>query len=293
MTTPNVIAIAHEFRSSALQFSCINDEQQTIVGRLWTSKTGLNTRLVLVVHGLGGSQNQPQIEAAAEAFYNCGCNVLAYDATNSFGSSGGNIERASLTAHAADLNAVMRWVRTELGFTDRIVVCGFSLGASAAFVQSIKYPGSIDSTMAFAPVVSGRDWLSAFERNRPGSFHILEATGAFPKYDDVSNRSGSIRAEFVTDLLQYDFVRDASALTVPIYLIVGNQDQTCPPASVNRLKSALGNYARLKILDGFGHTARTPQELRNIREFLAAEVTVRKVKARWLSPVVTNKIKAG
>lgn len=250
-------------------FSIVNRASQPIIGQIWGN--GERKELVVVVHGLGGSQQQPQIMTAAEAYVADGYRVITFDATNSFGASGGDISQASLTRHLSDLEDVLDWVRQELRFGGKLIICGFSLGATAALIYQSRNKADVNSVVAIAPVVSGREWLNSFETNRPGSYEILMRTGGFPKHDDLTGRSGIIGREFVDDLLNYDLTQILKKSGSSVTLAVGSDDKTCPPTSIERLARCVGKKATYHVLPDIPHTARKPRELRLLSQFISAQ----------------------
>ncbi|MBO9459217.1 alpha/beta hydrolase [Labrenzia sp. R5_0] len=268
MISKNVISLQKK-NSSGESFQLLNRDNLPIFGTLRTTGP-LENRLVIVVHGLGGSSRQAQIQEAAATFADYRCNVLTYDATNSFGNSGGNLKYASLTRHANDLEDVISWCRKELKFDGKVIVCGFSMGASAAFVVQSRNRKLINSIIAFAPIVSGEIWLHNFRISKPGSYERLQAIGSFVKFDEVTNNEGEIGQYFVDDVLKYDFLKDEILINVPTYLAGGDLDTTCPPEALHALKANLKSTGRLKIIRGLPHTARKPQETKLIREFLSS-----------------------
>lgn len=243
-----------------------NRVDQQIVGNLIGDLSA--PQLAIIVHGFGGSQRQPQMVNAAKTFADHDFPVLTFDATNSFGGSGGDIRNASLTNHFRDLEDVVVWLRNSCAYKGNLVMCGFSLGASAALKYSLKHKNEVSAIVAIAPVVSGREWLRSFEANRPGSYEILLRTGFFPKYNEYTGESTNVPQAFVDDLLEYDFIKSARYLNGQYIIAVGDADLTCERKSVESLADALGKHARFSVIKGLSHTARKPQELKNLKRFL-------------------------
>lgn len=248
-----------------------NHGGETIVGRYWTGAE--HAPVAVLVHGLGSSMRHGQIEATFDLLRSSGFAVLAYDATNAFGLSEGDIARATLSAHKADLEDVIGHMAAELRGRGPLLPCGFSLGASASYLYASEHPDRVAGLILVAPVVSGGEWLKAFEAVRPDDLDELTRSGSFPKHDTHTGRSGRIGAGFVEDLLRYDLTDLAGLIACPVRLMVGEDDRTVPPATVARLAQALGRRSRLTEIAQLGHTAGSPQELARLRTSLAEALT--------------------
>jgi pimeloyl-ACP methyl ester carboxylesterase len=253
--------------SSGLSFSCESKHGNVISGHYWRQQEENEKPPVIISHGLAGSEQQPQVQAAAAVFRRFGFGVTTYSAGDIYQDRRSKVLDVTLTRYADDLENVIEWLREREVF-DKPLLCGFSLGSSASLLYQLRRPRSILAAICFAPVVSGRDWLASLEYNRPGSYEIYCRSGDLVKYNGTTNVSKIISGNFVKDLLAYDFVEAADRIVTPNYFFVGAKDKTCPVSSVSRLARALSGRSTLCIIESMHHTARRPQELEAIKEVL-------------------------
>jgi predicted alpha/beta-fold hydrolase len=83
-----------------MKYAIHNRKGQKIVTVIENEK---GSRLAIVMHGLGGHKDQPEIRTFAEAYLDEGFTVVTFDTTHSYGESDGKYEDATTTNYYTDL----------------------------------------------------------------------------------------------------------------------------------------------------------------------------------------------
>ena len=69
------------------------------------------------------------------------------------------------------------------------------------------------------------------------------------------------------DLLQYDILKDADRIDIPILLIASDKDRSVPREQVRMLYDAIPNLGKTYFeITNSGHTYRTPEQLAQLKE---------------------------
>lgn len=220
--------------------------------------------LAFVIHGLGGTKDQPHIKTFSDAFLQKDFTVVSFDTTNSTGESDGKLEDATLTNYYEDLEDVIKWAESQEFYQEPFVLCGHSLGAMSVALFAEKYPEKIKALAPISTVVSGK---------------LIEETTDFKKIEkdwkekgirewESSSQPGVIKRlkwSHVEDRRKYDLLPQISKLTMPILLIVGSLDDTTPPNQQKLLYEKLPGKKELHIIDGAKHTFTEAEHLDKIK----------------------------
>ncbi|MHB2021729.1 MAG: alpha/beta hydrolase [Mycobacteriales bacterium] len=196
---------------------------------------------LVVAHGFTGSLRRPAVRAVAERLSRH-AGVLALEFRGHGGSSGfstlGDLEVLDVAAAVARLR--------QLGY-QRVVTCGFSMGASAAVRHAALY-GGVDAVIS----VSGasrwfyRDTLAmrrvhwVVER-RLGRFFARHALGT-----RVSPHGWDPVPESPVEVV-------GRIAPVPLLVVHGDQDRYFPIDHAKALAAAAREPVELWIVPGFGH----------------------------------------
>jgi pimeloyl-ACP methyl ester carboxylesterase len=207
--------------------------------------------LALVAHGLSDVHDSPTMRATTSALIEAGYNVLTYDATHSWGRSGGSLAKATLSHAYEDMQDVANWAAGQPWFQEPFVIAGHSLGGAAALSYAADHPERVSRVILIAPVVAGK--LTARQIN-PVIRFMWRLTGRLPL-------PGNYRQHFGYDLLKdglsYDGRRLAPGFRVPVITIVGTHDKSTPSSQarllVDELPSVWRHYMVIPGADhGFG-----------------------------------------
>lgn len=246
-----------------------NRKKQKIVGVL-TKPSGDILGTCVLVHGWSGKKEQDHVVTIQKAFLDSAWQVFNFDATNSFNESEGDFAESRLGRHYEDFEDVCIWVQQQDWFIGPLAVSGHSMGGYAAIRYAQKYPDKVAIAAPIAPVVSGALTTEAKERYEPGIIERWKNEGVL--ISESSTTPGLIkRAPYPIheEWLQHDALVDAHKLNMPVFLLTGSQDTSCPPDHVQKLYDAIPHQAKqFDVLNGAPHTYRTEEDLQALYEHL-------------------------
>jgi pimeloyl-ACP methyl ester carboxylesterase len=206
--------------------------------------------LVFVVHGLGGSKEQPVIEVCAKVFSDFGYDVLRFDMINSFGESDGKYEDATTTGYYEDLEDVIVWSKKQEWFQCPFFLVGHSLGGMVIGLYAEKFPDQIKALIPISTVVSG----SLSVENDPDLMREWKETGWL--VSERKSQPGTYKKlpwSHMEDRKKYNLLDGAENLKMPVLLIVGEKDYKTPVGHHKILYEALPGSKELKIIKGADH----------------------------------------
>ncbi|HLA26203.1 MAG TPA: alpha/beta hydrolase [Patescibacteria group bacterium] len=224
--------------------------------------------LTFVMHGLGGYKEQPHLEAITESFKENKYTVVRFDTTNTIGESEGNFEDATVTNYYEDLEDVIKWSGTQKWYVEPFVLVGHSLGGISTALFAENYPEKVKALAPISTVVSGALSVEAHKKFEPEEFKNWEKTGWLEaKSQSKPGVVKKLKWSHIADRLKYDLLPQANKLTMPVLLIVGENDIRTPLDHQKILYNALLGPKELHIIKGSPHTFRDPahlEELKNI-----------------------------
>lgn len=219
--------------------------------------------LAFIIHGLGGNKDQAHIRAIISAFLESGCTVVSFDTTNTYGESDGEPENATTTNYIEDLEDVIAWAQKQSFYQEPFYLTGHSLGAFAAALYAQKNPKKIKGLAPISTVVSGQ--LSASSKEK-GDLEKWEKDGY--KITPSNTTPGLMKkikwAEF-EDRLKYDLMPLVKQISMPVLMIVGDQDKSTPPEHQKILYDALPGKKEMHIIENAPHTFKDPKQLKEIK----------------------------
>lgn len=219
--------------------------------------------LVFVMHGLGGSKEQPHVQTFARSFIDRGYTAVLFDTTNTFGESDGRFEDATITNYYEDLEDVISWAAKQPWYREPFCLVGHSLGGISVLLFAEKYPTKVKAVAPISTVVSGKLSLES------------PASKEWPKWKQAGIRiyRGSMPPHHekrlpwshFEDRLQYDILPNVRRFTMPVLMIVGEHDNSTPPVHQKILYDKLPGKKELHIIPGAPHTFRDPNHLQQIK----------------------------
>lgn len=219
--------------------------------------------LAFVMHGLGGFKEQPHLEIIAKVFQERGYTSVRFDTTNTFGESDGDYENATTTNYFEDLEDVIKWAESQKWFWDPFVLAGHSLGAFCSALYAEKYPERVKALAPVSTVASGELTLQSDREDVKN----WKKTGW--RISESKSKPGVIKKlpwSHMEDRLKYNLLPNVDKLTMPVLLIVGENDETTPVGHQNVLFNKLPGRKELHIIKGAEHTFREKEHLEEIRE---------------------------
>lgn len=246
-----------------------NRKNQTIVGELnFPPKTVFIKGVCIAQHGYGGFKNQPMMQYLAQAFFDNGFITFNFDATNSFGESDGEYEKATLQLHYEDLEDVVAWVKEQPWYTGKLALTGHSMGGYTVVRYGEEYSDQVDYIASIAPVISGELSWKAYEKNRPEELRTWKETGW--RISRSKSKPGLIKRapwSHMEERLKHDLLPKATNLTMPILFYVGGNDFSCPAEYTQILfNKILENDKEIIINPEMGHGPSNEKEMKHLYE---------------------------
>jgi pimeloyl-ACP methyl ester carboxylesterase len=221
--------------------------------------------LAFVMHGLSGSKEGPHIETMADAFKENDYTVVRFDTTNTFGESDGDYEDATTTNYYEDLEDVIKWASRQPWYREPFVLAGHSLGGICVALFAEKYPGKVKGLAPISTVVSGK--LSLEAPSNKERWKEWKRTGW--REEESQSMPGVIKRlkwSHMEDRLKYDLLTKIDKLTMPVLLIVGENDESTPSEHQQILYEALPGKKELHIIENAQHTFRDLGHLAEIKQ---------------------------
>lgn len=230
----------------------------------------------IVQHGLAGSKDEKHIAAATHFFFEEGYTTVRFDATNTYGESDGSIEYSTMTKHLEDLEDVIAWSKTQSWFNGELVLAGHSMGGYAVARYAQMHPSEVAVVFPLSPVVSGALTLDAHEASEPGYIQHWKETG-WREDRSVSHpeRVRRLPWSHMEDRLTHDLLKDASKLTMPVHIVVGDLDRISTLEHMKLLQRALPGVSSLHVIPHCAHVYRTDAQIALMVEAMKRELSNR------------------
>ena len=220
--------------------------------------------LAFVMHGLGGFKEQPHIMTMAEMLMENGYTTVRFDTTNTFGESDGNYEDATTTNYYEDLEDVIGWAEKQVWYQAPFVLAGHSLGGICTALYAENYPEKVRALAPISTVVSGK--LSMEGHAKHEQWRKWRETGW--REETSISKPGVIKRlpwSHMEDRMKYDLWPKVSKLTMPVLMIVGDQDDGTPLKHQKILYDALPGQKELHIIKDAPHTFRSHEHLSELK----------------------------
>ena len=226
--------------------------------------------LAFVMHGLGGYKEQPHLEAITESFKENKYTVVRFDTTNTIGESEGDFEDATITNYYEDLEDVIQWSGKQKWYVEPFVLVGHSLGGISTALFAENYPEKVKALAPISTVVSGVLSVEAHKKFESEEFKNWEKTGWLEaKSQSKPGVVKKLKWSHIADRLKYDLLPQANKLTMPVLLIVGENDTRTPLDHQKILFNVLPGPKELHVIKGSPHTFRDPAHLQELKNILS------------------------
>ncbi len=222
-----------------------------------------NKGLAFVMHGLGGFKEQPYVKTFADAFLESGFNVVIFDTTNSFGESEGKYEDATTTNYYEDLEDVIKWAKSQDFYSEPFFLVGHSLGGISTGMYAENFPREVKGVAPISTVVSGK---ISFEAHDFEELEKWKKTGWRTKVGYSSGIKKTLKWTHMEDRLKHDLLLKVNNLTMPVLLIVGENDLSTPPKHQKVLYDAISGEKELHVIKDAPHTFREDVHLNEIKK---------------------------
>ncbi len=223
--------------------------------------------LAFVMHGLGGFKEQPQIQTITDAFKKNDYMVIRFDTTNTLGESDGKYEEGTATNYYEDLEDVINWAKSQTWYQEPFILAGHSIGGFCTAFYAEKYPDKVKALAPLSTVISGKLNFEAHKTYNEKELKLWQESGW--KIDESRSKPGVIRRlpwSYMEDLSQYDLLKEADKLTMPVLMIVGENDNFTPFQHQKILYDKLTGKKEIHIIKGAEHTFRQEEHLKEIKQ---------------------------
>ncbi|MBI2545611.1 alpha/beta fold hydrolase [Candidatus Woesearchaeota archaeon] len=223
--------------------------------------------VVFIAHGRGGFKEQEHINAFSEAFKQAWYSTIRWDARNTVGESEGLMEDVTITSYYEDLVDVISWAKLQPWYQEPFILCGHSLGGIIAILYAEKFR---EKVKALAPISTVVSWSLSKETFDSKLLENWENVGYYN--EESKSTPGLIRKmkwAYIADRTGYDVLKEASALIMPVLLIVGENDHSTPLEHQQILYEAIPHTKKeLHIIKGAEHTFREKKHLEEIKDII-------------------------
>lgn len=240
-----------------------NRKGQNIVVLVEESKNSKG--LAFVMHGLSGNKEQPHIATFAETFKERNYTVVRFDTTNTFGESGGKYEDATVTNYYEDLEDVIIWAKKQPWFIQPFCLAAHNLGSLCILLYAEKHPEEIKGLAPTSTVISGKLSLET-EKYKENADEWKNTGWKIEKSTTSPNRIKRLPWSHMEDRLKYDILPEANKLTMPILMIVGENDDSTPYEHQRILFEKLPGKKEIHIIKDAVHDFTGPIQLGEVKQ---------------------------
>jgi len=221
--------------------------------------------LAIVMHGLGGNKEETHISTFAKSFKDRNFSVVRFDTTNTFGESDGKYENATVTNYYEDLEDLIKWAKLQSWYQEPFFLVGHSLGGLSVILYAQKHPSEIKGLAPISTVISGK--LSLETPEYINTWKNWKESGW--KEELSESKPGLIKKlkwSHMEDRLKYDVLPDANKLTMPVLMIVGENDFSTPYNHQKLLFDKLPGKKEIHLIKTAPHTFRKLSQLMEIKQ---------------------------
>ncbi len=245
-----------------------NRKNQKIVGVLEKPKREIRGTCI-VQHGWGGKKEQSTVQAIKNAFLESGFQTFNFDTTNSFNESDGDFEKSTLGLHWEDLEDVVKWSQKQDWFEGILALSGHSKGGYAVTRYTEEYPKEVNILVPVAPVVSGKLSFEIRQKINPKKHKEWKKKGVI---ESVAKDTGIVKRKHwfqMSERLDHDLIPNAFKVKIPMLIVVGEKDTSCPPEHMKILFDAVSSKQKnIAVIAGAPHSFYKEQEQKDCTKFI-------------------------
>lgn len=217
--------------------------------------------LAFVMHGLGDSKDSRHIKTFSNCFKDNGYTVIRFDATNTGGENADNesegvFEDSNISTFFEDLEDVIAWAKKQIFYIEPFILCGHSLGAISSAFYAENHP---EEVKALAPISTVINATLSKETYTKEELEDWEKTGWL--IEDWDGLEVRIKWSYLQEKEKYDLLNKVDKLTMPVFMMVGQLDNTTSPRHQQILFDELPGSKCLYMIPGAPHTFRKSEHL--------------------------------
>ncbi|WP_329353152.1 alpha/beta fold hydrolase [Streptomyces sp. NBC_01261] len=251
--TPNLTGAASDGGPARSQSIALTRDGIRLVGTLEVPalKAGQKVPLVIVMHGLTGSQNVPVVRATAQALREAGIASIRFD-FDGHGASGGGMVDMTVPKEVADARSFYDYARA-LPFVSTIGLVGHSQGGVVAALLAGQLRDRVTALALLAPATT------IPEGARSGNMGGTRYDPADPP-ESISMFGVQIGRDYLVTAQTLPINQVPSRYTAPVSIIHGSDDALIPP-SRSEDYAARFRDGELHLLPGQDHEfSRNPDQ---------------------------------
>lgn len=208
----------------------------------WLLRSQANEKTVILAHGYRKNRLQNDVPALpiAKDLVSKGCNVIMFDFRNS-GISDGNLTSVG-QYEVRDLLGAVDYVKSQPGLNQKIILMGFSMGASTAILAGAREP-AVAAVIADSPFADLNTYLN-------DNLSIWTELPSFPfnkAFFIVVPKLTGLRMDMVSPIREISYLSGRKLL-----LIHGESDVDIPIKNSEALAGMLPNTQLLRVPEA-GH----------------------------------------
>jgi pimeloyl-ACP methyl ester carboxylesterase len=208
-------------------------------------KNNKQTGLVFIMPGLGNKKEETNIQTFMDSFVDKGFTAITFDVTNGIGESDGDYSQASFTGYYNDLSDVIDWAKSQDFYQEPFVLVGHSMGGGCVLRYGADYPERLLGIAPVSTVIGGHQTIAKFTRDTLAVIKTEKGKEIIKKINWIP---------FVKDILKYDIVPEAYKFSMPILMMVGDQDMGTPLEDQMKLYQGMPNDKEIHVIKGAPHT---------------------------------------
>lgn len=224
---------------------------------LTLKKNNKQTGLAFIMPGLAATKEDSYVHTFMDSFFSKGFTVISFDVTNGVGESDGDYSQASFTGYYNDLEDVIAWSRKQDWWQEPFILAGHSMGGGCILHYAANYPENVLGVAPISTVIGGSQTIAKFGRNDLPAVKIANGQEIIKKLD---------WEPFRQDILQYDIVSRGHLLTMPVLMVVGENDLGTPLEDQRKLYDQLPGPKEIHTIKGAPHTFEEVEHLTEIKQ---------------------------
>lgn len=220
--------------------------------------------LAFIMHAFTSAKHRPTASAQAQTTLKNNLITVRFDTTHSTGESDGSPELATITSFLEDLTDVITWAKNQEWYQEPFILSGSSLGGIAILEYAHLHPHKVKAVAPVAPVISGELSIEAYKAFRHDKLKQWQDTG----FVEVETNKSMIQVPWshMEDRMNYNALSYAADIMIPVFLLVGEKDTSCPPTHQQKLYDALGTRNKeLHIVEDIPHQWHSEDALNSLQ----------------------------
>ncbi|MBP9749772.1 MAG: alpha/beta fold hydrolase [Candidatus Pacebacteria bacterium] len=209
--------------------------------------------LAIVLHAGSSTKESPVTTALTEALRARGYTVLRFDAYDGLGESGGAYPSFTASRYLEDLEDALQWVRMQPWWYGDLLLAGHSVGGTVVVQYAAEHSDAVHRVLLFAPTLSGALLEKAYRQQDATMLLNWQVEGVRPVVHPLTGETHMQSYAFLEDVHQYDCMRVAPQLTMPVEVFCGTCDTITESEACAQFALAIGPNARYVPIPELAH----------------------------------------